>query len=176
MVVEAGALDGTTNSVGWFFEKTLKWKTYNIEPNSISFAMCELTRPDCVNVNAALSDEAGFATLEVPKKPGHGTIAGTSFRGKTVTEEVRTITWADFVSEYGVEKVDLLILDVEGHEMAVVSGMKGCEVLPEVICAETNKTSAADLEVALAPMGYEIAGTYLVNTFFERTRVREIDS
>ena len=168
VVVEAGALDGMTNSVGWWFEKNLGWQAFNIEPNPISFALCELNRPACANIPAALSNESGSATLEWPVKPGHGSIAGRKFRGKTQTASVQTVTWNDFVKDFDVEEVDLLILDVEGHEKAVIEGMIECDVLPRVICAETNKTPANELVSVLAPMDYRAAGGDKVNTYFAR--------
>lgn len=177
VLVEAGALDGITNSIGWWFERTLGWEAFNIEPNSISFSLCELNRPDCVNIHAALSNASGYDTLVVPSKSGHGTLAGTKFRGKTRDERVRTLTWRDFIQTFGVEKVDLLILDVEGHELSVASGMNNCEVLPGLICAETgsggrkrnkDRVLPEEMAEALGPLGYEVAGSDSVNTYFVR--------
>lgn len=167
VVLECGALDGKTNSVGWWFEHNLGWKAYNIEPNPQSFEFCEMSRPNATNIQAALSSESGTATLVWPKKPGHGSIADIKFRGETQTVEVKTMTYCDFIEEYGVALIDLFILDVEGHELAVVEGMQGTEVWPRVICAETNKTSAEELGEALA--GYTVGGRDSVNTYFVRT-------
>ncbi|MEI9889737.1 MAG: FkbM family methyltransferase [Caulobacteraceae bacterium] len=44
------------------------------------------------------------------------------------------ITWRDFVKQQRIDHVDLFTLDVEGHELAVIEGMKDCAVLPDVLC------------------------------------------
>jgi FkbM family methyltransferase len=166
VVLECGALDGKTNSIGWFFENNLGWTAYNIEPNPHSFMFCEMSRPNATNIEAALSNVKGTTTLEWPPETGHGSIAGIKFRGRTQTAEVQTITYCDFIQEYKVELIDLFVLDVEGHEMAVVEGMAGTEVWPRVICAETNKTSAEELGEAL--VGYTVGGKDAANTYFVR--------
>jgi hypothetical protein len=137
-VLECGAFDGKTDSVGWWFEYNLGWTSYNIEHDPQSFMFCEMSRSNATNIEATLSSE-----------PGDG-----------------KITYKDFIEEYGVELIDLFVLAVGGNELDVVAGMQGAEVWPRIICAETNNTSAEDLAVALG--NYEIKGRDKMNTYYER--------
>jgi hypothetical protein len=65
--VECGANDGYAGSNCKFFEDTLKWSGYNIEPTPETFKLLEQKRPHCRNFNLAFSDHCGevsFALTE----------------------------------------------------------------------------------------------------------------
>ncbi len=55
---------------------------------------------------------------------------------------------------------------MEGHELAVIEGMQGCRVLPDVMCAKKLGTYRWMISQRLAPLGnvYDISSH--VNAFF----------
>jgi FkbM family methyltransferase len=143
VLVECGAADGLEDSCGKFFAER-GWAAFNVEPDVERFLKLLANRPNDTNVNAALSDADGEITFRRGQREGD---VGRS----------RCMTWASLVAELGLTKVDLFVLDVEGHELAVVAGMAGCPVLPKVICAEYPwpSTQYGPLVAALEKLGYQ---------------------
>jgi hypothetical protein len=47
-----------------------------------------------------------------------------------------------------------MVLDVEGHEAEVIAGMRGCTVLPRVLCVEHGHHGVDGTSRMLAPLGY----------------------
>ena len=66
------------------------------------------------------------------------------------------------------ETVDLFVLDVEGHEIAVIEGMSGAKVLPKVMCVEHGQVGLDVLNDKLSTLGFEFASSLHVNSFFVR--------
>lgn len=87
-----------------------------------------------VHVNAAVSDHAGTAVLHYPAQPGLGGGLGSLHARSDVCvpqieyaqAEVPTFRLDDYADENGVQTIDLLKMDIEGHELAA---MRGCERL-----------------------------------------------
>ena len=76
-------------------------------------------------VNAALSDTTGEGSLHLA-----GELCGTNsihrqniFQdGKCADEKIRLVTGDAFCSERGIQKIDFIKIDTEGHELAVMRG------------------------------------------------------
>lgn len=79
-------------------------------------------------VRQALSARAGEATLHVVhEEAGSNSLvpgaAGSGAGGdSTATEAVETTTLAAYAQELGIERIDLLKIDVEGHDVEVLEG------------------------------------------------------
>ena len=154
--IECGSADGIDHNICWWFEKTHGWRGINVEPNPYAYAHLPENRPKAINENLALSDSVGEATIHIPT----GSIRGMEplqcsleswrkefwsgntpekykgrLKGKHVEEiTVKTDTYANVLDRNNVEKVDLFILDVEGHEVPVIRGMIESPVLPRILC------------------------------------------
>lgn len=180
--VECGAFDGLTECSCKFFEESMGWKAFNIEPVPWIFQQLCANRPNSVNINRALSNKSGKATFQAVQHPhsgvdctngslqhteGHKAILD-ELGCKLVPVEVELFTWNDFVRENAVERVDLLVLDVEGHELLVIEGMHGCAVLPDVICVEVGHLGSVQVVTALQALGYSYDISSHVNAFFVR--------
>lgn len=78
--------------------------------------------------NLALSDRAGSLTFT---RMGHSTINRVARAGYVgSTQEVEAITLAAFCVAQGIEQIDLLKIDTEGHDLAV---LRGCgDMLPRI--------------------------------------------
>lgn len=180
--VESGAFDGVTESSCKFFEETMGWQSYNIEPMPNAFERLIANRPASKNYHFALSDRCGKATFRQVSHPDLGLHFGNSSlshtdlhlkdlqdRGCQFTEiEIPTMTWKEWISREKIPCVDLLVLDVEGHELQVIEGMMGSTVLPEIICVEIGHLSFGRVRQALSVLGYVYDITSHVNAFFIR--------
>lgn len=172
IVLECGALDGLTNSIGYYYER-LGWQAINIEPNPHDYAKLVESRPSAINLNLALSNKVGEASLLWPtNNSSHGTIEveiGFPKRA-TCTTTVQVTTYSSLVEVLQLEYLDLFILDIEGHEMSVLRDAASWTVLPEVLVVETNKpgVSPDDVTGVLSPVGYIVAGSDRSNTYYKR--------
>jgi len=50
--------------------------------------------------------------------------------------DVKCLTFKTLAREYSILRVDILVLDVEGHELEVLEGFKNSSVTPNVLCIE----------------------------------------
>jgi FkbM family methyltransferase len=180
--VECGAFDGVTDSSCKLFEESLGWKAYNLEPMPSAFRRLVQNRPLSRNVNAALSNKQAKASFLQVTHPKLGVNFGNSSLGHspqhlqelrdigcTFNEvEVDTTTWVEFVRLERLSVVDLLVLDVEGHELQVLEGMVGCEVLPAVMCVEFGHISLVEITRSMDALGYALDHREHINAFFVR--------
>lgn len=172
VVIECGAVDGLTNSIGHYYE-SLGWKAINIEPNPHDYSKLVVNRPNSVNLNLALSNEVGESELLWPTDNSTwGTIEeGVDFpRRSTHTTPVQMTTYANLVSVLQLERLDLFILDVEGHELSVLEDVGDWTVQPEILVVETNKpgVSPDDVTSLLGPAGYVVANNDRNNTYYRK--------
>ena len=72
----------------------------------------------------ALSSTTGTATFHIPADGAHweASLERHDSRGPLVTESVETCRLDDLVPQLGLERVDFIKVDVEGHELAVFEG------------------------------------------------------
>lgn len=166
--IEAGAFDGLIESSCKFFEESLGWRGANLEPTPWNFRLLEKNRPTSLNLQLALSDARGTATFTQAVHPqrgqhfGNGSLQHTPEHLQILQKEgcrfeqfpVQTITYREFVAEQGIAQVDLMVLDVEGHEPEVIAGMANSPVLPRVLCVEHGHRGVDGTTRLLAPLGY----------------------
>jgi FkbM family methyltransferase len=120
-------------------------------------------------VEAAVSDRGGVQEMAIPEiasrevDSGRARI-GAAHAGETVSS-VRSVTIDAFVGEAGLGRLDLVKIDVEGHERAVLAG--ACNTLARfrpAIVMETGHESDADrvaIEALLRGAGYALTGVLL---------------
>jgi FkbM family methyltransferase len=119
-------------------------------------------------VTAAVSDRAGRAVLAVPQVTSSAIDTGRSRLGPAAAGEqafeVETVT-LDALPVAALTRLDLIKIDVEGHERAVLGG--GAETIRRwrpAIVIETGHEQPDDraaIAAQLAGAGYEIAGILL---------------
>lgn len=103
------------------------------EPGRATFEMLRRahgTAPGVTFNNVAVGRASGEATLWYDEE-GSGIASltrrdlahfGTSF---DKSETVRTVALDDYASSHGIERIDLLKLDIEGHELDALAGAQG---------------------------------------------------
>lgn len=118
---------------GQYLERVLTYKAAEIhafEPSSAAFAELQRRfggRSNIILNNVALGDVQGRQTLHFDHAGSelsslyrrHLAHHDIQFAG---TEEVEVVTIDDYCASRGIERIDLLKLDVEGHELNVLHG------------------------------------------------------
>ena len=127
--------DVGANVGGWSQEVARVWPKAQIhafEPAGETYAQLEAATKG-INVravNVALSDEPGEATLHAVE----GQTGLTSLHDRdlaahgmemTATETVRLMRLDDYAAEQGIDHIDFLKIDAEGHDLAVLKGASG---------------------------------------------------
>lgn len=168
--IEAGAFDGVVESSCLYFEENAGWKGINIEPSRHYKNLC-LKRPNSINIKAALSDEAGFTTFcEVePNHLGWGHIesANRETGYKETKVRVPSITFPMLVDMYDIEEIDLMVLDIEGAELSVLSTFKDSRIVPKVLCVEHSFVGIEEIKRCLGDL-YRYDSQHFVNAYFIR--------
>jgi len=183
--VECGAFDGQTECSCKFFEETMGWAAYNLEPVPWIFEQLEANRPNSNNFNLGLSDKTGTTSFQSVVHPRYGrqtTIgainhspelrAALEAEGCTFEPiDIQLLSWNDFIAKTDLKEIDLMVLDVEGHELAVLSGMQNSCVLPKVMCIEFGHAGFDRIRELMNSLGYEYDTNSHANAFFVRREV-----
>jgi FkbM family methyltransferase len=137
--IDIGANDGITHSNTKFFEETLKWKGYCIEPNPKTFKTLLLTRPLCNNRNVGFSEkengEMQFLLSEGPANElsGFEEFMSTEHKERLYTESknsnnviekifVKSFRLDKFIESLHIKNIDMISLDAEGAELSILKG------------------------------------------------------
>ena len=125
--VELGGFDGVTYSNSKFFEDTLKFKGVLIEPTH-QFQRMIQNRPNCKNYNLAVAHKHQMVMIT-----GDAATAGIAdtmhpnFRERwhknSTSSLVEARPFKTILHDSGVDHIDLLTIDVEGGEQAVLETM-----------------------------------------------------
>ena len=127
--VDVGAGHPVTDSVTKHLSDR-GWWGCNLEPDRPLLAALEADRPHDRNLGVAASDRAGRATLHVAPVPGRSTLREDLVDGDLgpwATVEVELVTVAAVLAAQGIERLDLLKVDAEGHE---AGGARRCRPGP----------------------------------------------
>jgi FkbM family methyltransferase len=182
--IECGAFDGLLECSTKFFEDTYDWKTINIEPLPNVFDKLIKNRPNSININLALSnndDDKIFTNYKHPTLGydwGNGSLNHTEEHKRHledvcghnnyITHVVKTNTYKQVIDKLGIKQLDLFVLDVEGHELDVIDGMVGCDVLPDVFVIEHGHSSPEIFIEKFKSINfpYKLDNILYVNSFF----------
>lgn len=185
VVFDGGALDGGTalNYASLFPQATV----YSFEPFPESFANVQRAvahNPRIKPINLALAEKVGPRTFHsnsdvatnslLPNAPDIAKHLPTDWVKPTGSVTVECTTADVFAAEYGIQKIDLLKLDVQGGELLVLAGAAELirkhaidVIYTEVNYAETYAGAARyyDLFQHLETRGYRLYGLYNMGYF-----------
>lgn len=179
--IEAGASDGVTENSCKFFEEYYNWEGINIEPDKYNYNSLCINRPLSLNLNVGLSDKEEDVTFDKAIHPirgqrfGNGSIKHDLAHKQALINDgctfeqysIHTITYTQLIEQYSIDKVDLMVLDVEGHELAALRGMKPCPVKPSIMCVEHGVLGLPILNPAMSDLGYKYVNSSFNNSFYK---------
>src|SRR5665647_1639724 len=137
--VDVGAFDPTYDSVTRaLYERG--WRGINIEPQPDRIQAFEDERPEDLNLNLAIGDQDGTIELILPDNPGWASTLDPTLTGadpstsQVLVVQLRRLD--TLLADLAITHVDVLKIDVEGAEPAVVRGLLGGPVRPRVCVVE----------------------------------------
>jgi FkbM family methyltransferase len=151
--IEVGAFDGYWQSNTYWFERFRGWSGVLIEPipqlaaqarrerpDSQVFAVA-LTGPDFPDASIRMRFGGTMSTLvsepeRVDGSVAHAELGAALARVRSYEINVPTSTLSAVLDDAGISEVDLLSLDVEGHEPEVLKGLDLTRHAPRYILVE----------------------------------------
>lgn len=146
------------------------WHGINIDMDAIKVKCFDLARPGDCNVHAPVSDKKETVTVYNYSRYGLGSTIDPEVAANTEMPvysrqelETRTLTEIIDASPFAGEAVDLLTIDAEGHDFAVIRSLDMNRYKPKILLTESH---LKDIHAILAqPMHLylEAAGYRLYN-------------
>lgn len=163
------------------------WRGVNIDPLPENIALFRIARPEDMNIQAGIGEESGSKdffrihpdTLSTFNRQAAETYSAQGHEITAVTT-IEVLSPSDLVAKHGIPPApDLLSIDVEGDELAIITGLIDAGVRPKVmICetvfyARTMKESRKNerLIAAIRDFGYQVYADTYVNTVFVDPRI-----
>lgn len=175
--VEVGAYDGVNLSNSFHFEQ-IGWTGVLIEPDPEKAAQCRSARPGstthaCAVVGPGGANEIAFLQVaggEVysttnPTAAHRKRLDGLGLKWREVRVPARTLD--SILAEAAPPHVDFVSIDVEGGEMAVLSGFEIGRWRPAIVMVETNaRTRDPAVRGYFVAHGYAYLHSIDVNDFY----------
>lgn len=167
--IEAGAFDGLNNSNTLKLEEDDGWTVLCIEPIERGFVDCRQHRKLARRLALGAQDgdnqlfhvsRSGLATSGLVLYPEYVAMVGGPF----LTERVNVRRLDRVLEESGFPRLDLLCLDVEGHEREVLKGFTVERWKPAVMVIESLDGTLS------APEGYRQAYRCQFDSVFVRQK------
>lgn len=152
VIIDAGANIGTSALYfAWAYPAA---RILAIEPETSNFELlCRNAAPfpNIVPIQAALWSSPGpRAILDRGSGPWGYTVSETDNRTAPTGQRVACVTMADLLAEHGIERVDLLKMDIEGGEKDVLEHAEGWIDRIGVLTVELHERICPGCEAAFA--------------------------
>lgn len=163
-IVEVGAADGVDNSNSLELIQR-GWLAFLIEPHPEYFRSLVkryATNPRVKLSHYAISNVIGWKNLYL-----NGQCSSVVYvNGNYVA--IQCTTLSDIFELYSVpQTIDLLSVDVEGHDLAVLSGLDLKKYSVRLICVEHSMGKEV-LDTFMAERGYKLFDRTMGNSFYEK--------
>ncbi len=139
------------------------WRGINIDVDSYKLQLFDRFRPGDINVRAAVSNQNGERVFYSQAGGSYGSMSslepafaadrGSRLGRELIEQKVSVYTLNEILTTYLTLAnrfqsiaIDLLSMDVEGHEMAVLQGLDLDRYRPRVICVEIHAKDLDDLQ------------------------------
>jgi len=161
--IDIGAHDGVSFSNSFFLENLDNWNGICVEANANLFPKLVGNRVKSECINCAISDSIGFELFL--KNDGYSEMLSglansiskrhqkrtkseqKQYSGRTHRVYVETLTLNELCYTRGITEIDLLLIDVEGAEKAIISNIEFERLQINIICVERNFGSIGVLQV-----------------------------
>jgi FkbM family methyltransferase len=179
--VEAGGYDGLQFSATAIFE-SLGWKGLLVEPHPSLFEVCRKNRPQSIVVQKALGPPGKTGTVAFTCVDYDSSGSPLSFRSDFADAEHTQRCYAeqgklreiqvpvatlDELLEPLTAKVDLVVIDTEGHEIEILRGFNLKRFAPKLLLVEIHwNEKDKQMREFLQSFNYLSAGIIGCNEFF----------
>jgi len=150
--VDVGAHDGVSFNNTKYFEDTHNWTGINIEPIEKVYNKLVKNRPNCININCAVSNNNGIAKFynspvemlsglahTYDKRHQKRLLYETAQAGGNVeTLDITTKKLETILDENNISHINYLSIDVEGAEFEVIKSINFEKVFIDIIGFENN--------------------------------------
>lgn len=175
--VDAGASHYSRNSTTYFLEQKLGWRGISVDPIDTFAEGYRKFRPGTRFFVYALSDRSGEMTdfFRGETIEDLSTLVPARVTTDMVKQRVQTITLNDLLAENGVERIDLLSMDIEGYETTALAAFDIRRYAPALVCIEAPLENGAKLMAYFRNNGYSRIESLSslddgLNWYFERLR------
>ena len=155
------------------------WRGVNIDLDPVKIEGFEMVRPGDVNIACGVSDEPGETTVW---RSGFYSLTSTldeafarSWKGDFQTYTIRTETLSDLLdgTVFRDRPIDLLTVDVEGHDLAVLRSLDFERYRPGLVAVELHQPTLAavcgdPLFRFLHERGYDVVNWTGLTILFKR--------
>lgn len=147
------------------------WSGINVDMEAHKIELFRLARPRDENVVAAVSDKESTAYIETGRSHDLGArLADTGDEARRVT--TRTLTHILDNTRFKGRRIDLLSVDVEGHDLAVLRSLDFAVYRPRFVVVELHETDprkmlASDLNQFLETKGYRLRSWVICSLIYE---------
>ena len=152
--MDIGAHDGISINNTLYFEKYNNWKGINVEPIKQVYDKLIINRPNCININCAISNNNGIAEFicntgytemisglknnydsrHLQRLQNENEQMGSTTEIIIVeTKKIETIC-----DEHNIKHINYLSIDVEGGEFEVIKSINFDKIFIDVIGFENN--------------------------------------
>lgn len=162
----------------YYLEKHLGWTGVGIDALEEHAPIWRRDRPGSKFFTYLVTDHSGTEDSFYKSQSrglssaDRGRADGKHFGGTLEVEEVKvqSITLTDLLDNEGIGKIDLLAMDIEGHELNALHGFDIDRFRPELVVTEGKRP---DVAAFFEEHGYEVIERYrafdLVNDYFRRS-------
>jgi FkbM family methyltransferase len=169
--IEVGANHPTEGSLTWFLEQR-GWEGMLVEPQGSFAKSLVAMRPHShvFHVACAAPDQVGFADLHIPLDP-FGALATLerNFDDHQVqyqrAERVEVVTLSSLIDQVKPKKIEVLLIDTEGTELAVLKGLDMERNRPDLILVE-DKGRSLDKHSFLTRHRYDLVKRTELNNWY----------
>ncbi|HTV59657.1 MAG TPA: FkbM family methyltransferase [Verrucomicrobiae bacterium] len=145
--IDVGAMHPLIDSVTFSFYES-GWRGVNVEPNPGYHQLLARFRPRDVNLNLALADVPGEATLTIVENTGLSSldpengVRAMKLGHTTSVAKVNISTLERICEEFAPRTIDFLKVDVEGWEERVLQGGDWRRFRPRVVLVEATEPNS----------------------------------
>ena len=112
-----------------------------IESGPLHYEMTGFSEANFTFVARAVWSKDGTLELFAPKDPAHVSYSAVNLQGTADRIQVRSSSLESILKEFGVARLSLLKLDIEGAEYEVLRAMLAAGVLPEQLLIEFDQVN-----------------------------------
>jgi len=166
--VDIGANHARDNSNTFFFDRCLGWTGVCVEPNPQYWP--SYAERSCTLVKKCVSDVRRNVSFKFEGVGGHVDAAAADAVVSEATTNTECITLEQLLDDFKLQEIDLISLDVEGHEINILSRFNFTKYQIEVWTVETFWLNTRIFDRLMHKGGYnKLTGIHIDDVYIRRS-------